>query len=339
MFILPHSFPIDCSDTLPVRQLGRPMSPKVDGRRFKFPRMHKGKQPNHDSIGQVLDSPVQTSVDSPRRGPLARRHNVNISTLSDDIHTPLSPSPKNRTLSVQSQANGNEVFWLSSINEGSPIERCVSPEELYCTGWCKHLPEPNKQFANVISLSAAKDGERAWEDSQGCSMTQVCSPLARFSSARGADHLLPISQCLVRILRMFLVPFSILRFVQLALCARQKPSSYSSRSADVCQVCRHSSTCTLPCTSSANPRLFGSHELHVLYLDIHAKSRDYRKKARAANLKRLAKGLLARMPDQVEMDNFQNPQVCRLDRLPEIFLWLTLWVFSVVGRYRACTLW
>ncbi|KAJ2915783.1 hypothetical protein MD484_g4631, partial [Candolleomyces efflorescens] len=223
-----------------VRQQGRLLSPKADSpttRRFNFPVITKRRQ-NRGSIEQVLEPPVQKSIDSRRR---ERRHNVNLSTLSDDPKTPLSPSPKNRTMSGQSE----NTPWLSSVYEGSPIVRCRSPEELFCSGWCVHLPNADKQFPNVISLSAAKDEERAWEDSQGCSMTQ----------------------CLVRVLR-----------------------------------------------KNPNPTLHDllltvSHDLHGLYLDIHAKSRDYKKKVRTANLRRIAKGLLAKMPELVEMDNFQNPQV------------------------------
>ncbi|KAJ2922977.1 hypothetical protein H1R20_g14131, partial [Candolleomyces eurysporus] len=226
-----------------VRQFGRPMSPKLDGAARRFLPGILKRKPNHDSIEQVLESPVQRSIDSRRR---ERRHNVNVSTLSDDPHTPLSPAPKNRTLSGQS----GDAPWLSSIIEGAPLVRTVSPEELFCSGWCGRVVDADKKFPDVISLSAAKDGERAWEDSQGCSMTQ----------------------CLIRIL----------------LLGQDNHPTLHDLLLNV------------------------SHDLHALYLDIHAKSRDYKKKARLANLKLLAKGRRARTPEQVEMDNFQNPQISSL---------------------------
>ncbi|KIM40751.1 hypothetical protein M413DRAFT_167260 [Hebeloma cylindrosporum] len=52
-----------------------------------------------------------------------------------------------------------------------------------------------------------------------------------------------------------------------------------------------------------------SHEIHAFYLDLHSKSRDYKKRIRAKNAKEIEQG---RKPTQglaVEMNNFQNPQL------------------------------
>jgi len=59
--------------------------------------------------------------------------------------------------------------WLDS-----PVQQCVSPQALYCSGDCRNNPrlmyDPDTQ-PDVISLSATADGQKAWEK-DGISMTQ-----------------------------------------------------------------------------------------------------------------------------------------------------------------------
>ncbi|KAH6908541.1 hypothetical protein BKA70DRAFT_1280117 [Coprinopsis sp. MPI-PUGE-AT-0042] len=60
---------------------------------------------------------------------------------------------------------------------GRHPRRCMSPEALFCDGWCwkryeKEGVDGKTHMPFVISLSAAKDGQQAWEDASGASMTQ-----------------------------------------------------------------------------------------------------------------------------------------------------------------------
>ncbi|KAF6766126.1 caspase domain-containing protein [Ephemerocybe angulata] len=143
-----------------VRRQAAPMSPIITGRR-RFPLF---RDTNGGSINQRLNSP-QSKSGSGRRV-VERRRNFMESGNSGDPQTPLSAIPREKTLSMQEP-------WLAGLGgEHSPIERCASPEELYCEGWCQAMLDGNLKYPEVISLSAAKDGQRAWEDSNGSSMTQ-----------------------------------------------------------------------------------------------------------------------------------------------------------------------
>ena len=73
----------------------------------------------------------------------------------------------------------------------SPVQHCVSPQMLYCSGDCRNNPlfmHDSDTQPDVISLSAAADEQRAWENEEGKSMTQVLvqilcrSPLFEHSS-------------------------------------------------------------------------------------------------------------------------------------------------------------
>ncbi|KAH6908474.1 hypothetical protein BKA70DRAFT_271268 [Coprinopsis sp. MPI-PUGE-AT-0042] len=60
---------------------------------------------------------------------------------------------------------------------GRHPRRRLSSEERFCTGWCRYQYEREgvdgkRHLPFVISLSAAKDGQQAWEDASGASMTQ-----------------------------------------------------------------------------------------------------------------------------------------------------------------------
>jgi len=52
-----------------------------------------------------------------------------------------------------------------------------------------------------------------------------------------------------------------------------------------------------------------SHEIHAFYLDLHCKSREYKKRIRAKNEKEIKEGKVPTEGFAVEMNNFQNPQV------------------------------
>lgn len=149
--------------------------------------------------------------------------------------------------------SGASEHWYENLT-GSPIQRCMSPEALFCTGFCHERWEMEKkanggvlEHVDVISLSASKDGQRSWEDQSGASMTQA-----------------------------------------LIMLLREDP----------------------------NPSLRDlltnvSHNLHRYYLRLHTMSRDYKKQVKARNAKMAAKGRSDRMviPQEVEMDNFQDPQI------------------------------
>ncbi|KAF8905200.1 caspase domain-containing protein [Gymnopilus junonius] len=52
-----------------------------------------------------------------------------------------------------------------------------------------------------------------------------------------------------------------------------------------------------------------SHQIHEFYLDLHDRSREYKKKVRAANDMMVRSGKMPKEGDEVEMNNFQNPQL------------------------------
>lgn len=60
--------------------------------------------------------------------------------------------------------------WSSVLSE--PIPRCSSPPPaLECDGF--HCDEYSVETAHVLALGACKDGQKAWEDQHGQSMTAV----------------------------------------------------------------------------------------------------------------------------------------------------------------------
>ena len=61
--------------------------------------------------------------------------------------------------------------WLDS-----PVQQCVSPQALYCSGDCRNNPlltYDSDTRPDVISLSATADEQRAWENADETSMTRV----------------------------------------------------------------------------------------------------------------------------------------------------------------------
>ena len=98
------------------------------------------------------------------------------------------------SLSITTENMETESWYGSNM---SPIDRCGSPESMYCTGNCpfeeggqpradvvsffqKRYVKNNFFFAHFvffiilkISLSSSKDSQRSWEDPQGSSMTQA----------------------------------------------------------------------------------------------------------------------------------------------------------------------
>lgn len=58
--------------------------------------------------------------------------------------------------------------------------------------------------------------------------------------------------------------------------------------------------------------IWNSYELHDLYIHLHAVSRDYKDAVNKTNVKREAKGKPLVKPRQVEMDNFQHPEVVNI---------------------------
>ena len=98
------------------------------------------------------------------------------------------------SLSITTENMETESWYGSNM---SPIDRCGSPESMYCTGNCpfEEGGEPRPDVVSVfsktlckkqfffcsfrfffilkISLSSSKDSQRSWEDPQGSSMTQA----------------------------------------------------------------------------------------------------------------------------------------------------------------------
>ncbi|PPQ73874.1 hypothetical protein CVT26_011737 [Gymnopilus dilepis] len=142
---------------------------------------------------------------------------------------------------------------------------CLSPEPLYCTGFCREelMGEELGPVADVISISSSKDSQRSWEGKNGFSMTSV----------------------LVRTLSM--------------------PRFHAIR--------HPADECALRAGKDAHPTLEDlmtdvSHQIHKFYLGFHDKARKYKKEVRSKNVMRVRSGKAPREGDEVEMNNFQNPQ-------------------------------
>jgi metacaspase-1 len=95
---------------------------------------------------------------------------------TDEPHEPESTAApvvakkKTPLLSVITDCLPSPV-WLDSS-----VQRCSSPEMLYCTGDCRNnslWQQDSAEQADVISLSSAQDGQKSWEDADGMSMTQA----------------------------------------------------------------------------------------------------------------------------------------------------------------------
>jgi len=105
------------------------------------------------SIDQVLSSPVSSSPATFDRGnmsPIRTKSKKSLSIITDNME--------------------KESWYGSNM---SPINRCGSPESMYCTGRCRDNPSEEGPSADIISLSSSKDSQRSWEDPQGSSMTQA----------------------------------------------------------------------------------------------------------------------------------------------------------------------
>lgn len=166
-----------------VRQDAMPISPIVtDG--WKYPNRRYGRG-RGSSISQRLEEAApQSTTGSGQARPAVKRQSKVIPAPADIYSSaPLSAIPREKTLSLKTDA-----MWLGSFGgESSPIARCASPMELFCQGWCKPEPNHTSKYPVVISLSAAKDGQRAWEDATGSSMTQTLVTLLRtFLSIRSS---------------------------------------------------------------------------------------------------------------------------------------------------------
>lgn len=220
-----------------VRKYARPMSPLVAG----VAGVKRFVDAQRTSINQRMNSPSPLQPKSKSgsgRRVVERRPNVRLESGSNgEIQTPISAVPRDK-----------HDLWLTGLGGDSPLERCASPETPFCEGWCCPIPDGPLKYPQVISLSAAKDGQRAWEDAKGSSMTQAL-----------VNRLL------------------------------ENPS---------------------PCLHDLLMNI--SHDLHDLYLGIHAHSRTYKKEARLANMKRTARGKNKKQVLPTEMDNFQNPQISSL---------------------------
>jgi hypothetical protein len=148
---------------------------------WRFPNSRYGRG-RGSSISQRLEvsAPQSTTSSGQARPAVKRQSKVIPSAPEGVIHAPvpvvpLSAISRDKTLSIQTEGE-----WFGSFGgESSPIARCASPMELFCQGWCKPEPNHHAKYPVVISLSAAKDGQRAWEDATGSSMTQTLVKILR----------------------------------------------------------------------------------------------------------------------------------------------------------------
>jgi len=108
------------------------------------------------SIDQLMMSAEVAEKLDVTRSPVVSKKKTSLSIVTDSL-----PEPS----------------WLDS-----PIQRCVSPEMLYCSGDCRnnpHFQQDLECLPDVFSLSAAADGQKAWEDEEGRSMTQALVQILR----------------------------------------------------------------------------------------------------------------------------------------------------------------
>lgn len=61
-----------------------------------------------------------------------------------------------------------------------------------------------------------------------------------------------------------------------------------------------------------------SHDIHRYYVDLHSRAREYRKLIQRLNSQKIKQGKKPRAGDRVEMNNFQELQVCDIRRLDSI---------------------
>jgi len=132
----------------------------------------------------------------------------------------------------------------------SPERRTSSPERLFpCEGYCRERDENTRKGDKiVVSLSAARDDQKSWEDRSGASMTQA----------------------LIRLLN-------------------EDPE---------------------PSFKKLLTRV--SHDLHRSYVKLHYQAREYKKQYHTYAEKARKNNRPMREPQEVEMNNFQDPQLSSL---------------------------
>ncbi|TFK18837.1 hypothetical protein FA15DRAFT_697885 [Coprinopsis marcescibilis] len=221
-----------------VRRAAVPVSPRVSPRVDNMRRIRRSRRITPGTPARWKQSSIDQILDSARATPAP--------TPGQSQGTDPRVLPPLQTSGLMRTPTPNEVFWLDQ--DGTPLMVCASPEAIYCTGWCSPNPNSETDFPLVISLSAAKDGQQAWEDASGASMTQALIKILRSDPHPSLKDLLKLI----------------------------------------------------------------SHDLHDNYLSLHARARDYKKRARAYNLKRRAEGKPEKTTKEVEMDNFQDPQISSL---------------------------
>ncbi|KAI0318169.1 caspase domain-containing protein [Amylostereum chailletii] len=132
--------------------------------------------PNHSlssghsfpSISDVIDAGSQNLLENPLR----------LETYGLPPHgTVAASSPRSPLSTIQSLVLGDVLM-------SSPV--CELPDPIkYCSGYCTHNKLGRECEANVISLSACKDKQRAWEDKHGRSMIWM---LCDYLTKHHADH-------------------------------------------------------------------------------------------------------------------------------------------------------
>ena len=65
-----------------------------------------------------------------------------------------------------------------------------------------------------------------------------------------------------------------------------------------------------------------SHDLHLFYVSLHQFARKYKEEFKVFNNKKILENKKTRKPRSVEMDNFQDPQVC----ISVILAWIVLFL-------------
>ena len=164
--------PVSPIPAAPAPMSPGPKSPFATGRVLSRARRPKRSQRIESPISRT---PISKSQSGGRRAERLERVDESDRELKEQRKaTSLSLRSKLDNLLTPLKTDGS--WFTPAYYGGSPVMRCDSPEGLFCEGWCQPDEFGEFRYPDVISLSAAKDGERAWEDEKGSSMTQV-SPL------------------------------------------------------------------------------------------------------------------------------------------------------------------
>ncbi|KXN82303.1 Metacaspase-1 [Leucoagaricus sp. SymC.cos] len=168
------------------------------------------------------------------------------------------PEKQNASLPLTISTNVERQSFILQ----SPERRMSSPEPIWpCTGFCRDDRRSRNLMTDnrlVVSLSAAQDDQKSWEDRKGASMTQA------FSSC------------------------PLLKAMLIRVIEEDRTPTFRKLLSRV------------------------SHELHHSYIQLHDDARAYKKDYNDRVAKAIRNNRPVRERQEVEMDNFQDPQLSSL---------------------------